>query len=142
MWIKLCYFLNLIKLTVWRRKTPRMVDNFFLHHGITPPYTVHATVEILEDLGMKHPPYSLDLAHCYLWFFLYLKDQVWCEHLNSLADVTQAVHASIRKLTLDDFKMTFENWICRMKKCILCNGKYFECRNIQVLILTLMYEAD
>ena len=106
-----------------------MVDNFFLHHDIIPFYTVHATVEILEDLGintLKHPPYSPDLAPCYFWLFLYLKDQVQLEHLNSLADVTQAVHAALGKLTSGDFKMAFENWICRMKKCILCNGKYFD----------------
>jgi histone-lysine N-methyltransferase SETMAR len=66
----------------------------------------------IRGTPLEHPPYSQDLAPCSFWAFQTMKMELRGQNrLKLAANVLQHV---------------CEKWVERCKKCIACQGRYFE----------------
>ena len=75
-------------------------------------------------MGIKtvpHPPYSPDLAPCYIWLFPKLKDCCY----ETIEQMKAAVMKVIDMLTQEDFHGAFQKLLGRYK-CIAAREDYFE----------------
>jgi hypothetical protein len=61
--------------------------------------------------SLEHPPYSPDLAPCDFWAFPTMKRELRGKTFRVINGLQQHV---------------FEKWVERCKKCIVCQGRYFE----------------
>ena len=71
-------------------------------------------------------PVSRDPSQCDLFLFPKLKKQIRGIQFGDDNAMLNALEETIESLTKDDFKNSFDDWFCRMYKCIEANGGYFE----------------
>ena len=105
------------------------VRGILLHHDNASSHTALRTREFLENSGLKtlpHPPYSPDLAPCDFWLFSRIKDELRGKRFSTNEELAGALFEVIDNIPKDEWKMCFNKWFIRMKKCIECHGEYFE----------------
>jgi len=91
----------------------------------------------LTEIGgtaLQHPPYSPDLAPCDFWAFPTLKAQLCGKRFSSDDEVKNATAAALKGMSQNSLFHVFESFIKRCKKCIQCEGRYFEKENIVGLV--------
>jgi histone-lysine N-methyltransferase SETMAR len=75
----------------------------------------------LTDIGgtpLEHPPYSPDLTPCDFWAFPTMKRELRGKK-NSCSTI-------LLKLAANGLQNVFEKWVERCKKCVACQGRFFE----------------
>jgi hypothetical protein len=72
----------------------------------------------IGETPLEHPPYSPDLAPCDFWAFPTLERE--------LRGKKTACSIILLKLAANGLQHIFEKWVERFKKCIACQGRYFE----------------
>ena len=100
-------------------------DNARLHIGA-------AALAALTEIGgtaLKHSPYSPDLAPCDFWALLTLKRQLHGKSFSSDDEVINATAAVLKGMSQNNLYYVCESFIKRCKKCIQCEGRYFEKKN-------------
>jgi hypothetical protein len=75
--------------------------------------------------ALQHPSYNLDLAPCDFWAFPTLKRQLPGKRFSS-DEVKNATAAVLKGLSQNIVFHVFELLLKRCKKCIQCEGRYFE----------------
>ena len=100
----------------------------FLHHDNASSHTSKMTRQFIDESGLQilpHPPYSPNLAPCYLWLFLriqkYLKGRIFSSH----SEVEGALRNVIGDIVENELKLAIQAWFKRMNKCIQAKGCYF-----------------
>ena len=105
------------------------VRGILLHHDNASSHTALRTRESLEDSGLRtlpHPPYSPDLAPCDFWLFPTIKNELRGRRFSSNEELVGALFKVIEAIPKDEWKMCFQKWFSRMKKCIESHGEYVE----------------
>ena len=105
------------------------VRGILLHHDNASSHTALRTREFLEDSGLRtlpHPPYSPDLAPCDFWLFPTIKNELRGRRFSSNEELVGALFKVIEAIPKDEWKMCFQKWFSRMKKCIESHGEYVE----------------
>jgi hypothetical protein len=83
----------------------------------------------LTEIGgtaLKHSPYSPDLAPCDFWAFPTLKRQLCRKRFSSDDEVKNTTVAVLKGMLRNSLFHVFELLLKRCKKCIQCEGRYFE----------------
>jgi hypothetical protein len=73
----------------------------------------------LTEIGgppLEHPPHSPDLDPCYLW-----------------APKQEASKKARNFEAINGLQHVFEKWVERCKKCITCQGRFFEKETVTAL---------
>jgi hypothetical protein len=73
-------------------------------------------MDALTEIGgtpLEHPPYSPHLTPCDFWDFPTMKSSSACSTI-------------LLKLAVKGLLYILEKWVERCKKCIACQGRYFE----------------
>lgn len=100
-----------------------------LHHDNASSHTSALTRAYLEnekiDL-MDHPPYSPDLAPCDFYLFPNVKKKLRGKRFSSAEVAVEAYEKEVAQIPTSEWNQCFSKWFLRMKKCIDCNGDYFE----------------
>ena len=105
------------------------VSRLLLHHDNASSHTALRTREFLENSGLKtlpHPPYSPELVPCDFWLFSTIKDELRGKRFSTNEELAGALFEVIDTIPKDEWKMCFNKWFNRMKKCIEYHGEYFE----------------
>jgi histone-lysine N-methyltransferase SETMAR len=113
-----------------RKKRPEfLMKRWFLLQDNAQPHIAHVAMEALADIvgtPVEHPPYSPDLAPCDFWTFPTLKHELRGQKFSTDTGVKQATSATVRKMSGNGLLHVFEKWVGICKKCIACEGHYFE----------------
>ena len=114
-----------------RKKRPDLLKKqWFLHQDNAQPHIATVPLATHTEIGgtvLKHPPYSPDLAPCYFWAFPTLKRQLHGKRFSSDDDeVRNATAAVLKGMSQNNLFHVFETFKKRCKKCIQCEGYYFE----------------
>jgi transposase len=102
---------------------------WFLLQDNARPHTAKAVMDALTEIGgtpLEHPPYSPDLAPCYSWASSTMKRELQGKKFRSDQEVKTACSITVLKRAARGLQHIFEEWVERCKKCIACQGRYFE----------------
>ena len=99
-----------------------------LHDNARPHIAAVALAALTETGGtaLKYSPYSPDLAPCDFWAFPTLKRQLRGKRFSSDDEVRNAMATVLKGMLQNNLFHVFELFIKRCKKCIQCEGRYFE----------------
>lgn len=101
----------------------------FLLHDNAPP---HRSLKVREFLNKKqicvinHPPYSPDLSPCDYFLFPKLKIAMKGSFHEDVAAIQASVTQVLKDIPKDEFKKSMLALVNRARRCIDCNGTYFE----------------
>jgi len=113
-----------------RKKRPGLLKNqWFLLQDNARPYIAAVALAALTEIGgtaLKHPPYNLDLVPCDFWALPTLKRRLRRKRFSSDDEVITATAAVLKGMSQNNLFYVFESFIKRCKKCIQCEGCYFE----------------
>ncbi|XP_060568938.1 histone-lysine N-methyltransferase SETMAR-like [Ruditapes philippinarum] len=111
-----------------RRPNTGMIGLFLLQDNATPhkAYIVKKFLESKRVTVLNHPPYSPDLAPCDFFLFPRLKKHLQGRRYSTRNGIGSALHQLCRGIPQEDYKKAFQNWIKRLKLCILFKGDYFQ----------------
>jgi hypothetical protein len=101
----------------------------FLLHDNAIPHKADIVKIFLESKRvtvLNHPSYSPDLAPCDFFLFLRLKKHLQGRRYRTRNGLGSALYQLCRGIPQEDYKKAFQNWIKRLKSCILFKGDYFE----------------
>jgi histone-lysine N-methyltransferase SETMAR len=108
---------------LWQRK------NWLLLHDNA---SARRSVLFQEELAkqqvtvLSHPPYSLDLAPCNIFFFPCLKVKLRGRRFQSADKIITATREAVRDLPADIFQQCFQQLYQCWQNCIAANDDYFE----------------
>ena len=112
---------------------------FLLQDNAWPHIAAVALAALTEISGtaLKHSPYSQDLVSCDFWALPTLKRQLCGKRFSSNDEVRNAMAAVLKGMLQNNLFHVFESFIKCCKKCIQCEGRYFEkeknCRACRVI---------
>ena len=113
-----------------RKKRPDLLKKqWFLLQDNARPHIAAVALAALTEIGgtaLKHPPYSPDLVPCDFWAFPTLKRQLCRKRFSSDDEVRNATAAVLKGMPQNNLFHVFESFIKCCKKCIQCEGRYFE----------------
>jgi len=113
-----------------RKKRPDLFKKqWFLLQDNARQRTVTVALAALTEIGgtaLKHPPYSPDLAPCDFWAFPTLKIQLCGKRFSLDDEVRNATATVLKGMLQNNLFHVFESFIKCCKKCIQCEGCYFE----------------
>ncbi len=89
---------------LWGNNYRLLQDNAPGHKAIK----IFATMVETNMHTVEHPPYSPDLAPPDLWFFPYLKSQIWGKIFASVPDLQDAIMEEISKIPRALFKQCIQ----------------------------------
>lgn len=121
--------LSLLISTIQQRHPRGGLRNLLVHHDNATAHTAMQTREFLAQRNIQlvgHPPYSPDLAPCDFFLFPTVKSQLRGRQFNTAEEAVNAYQEAVQDLTEDDFHNCFLSWFARMRKCIDCDGGWFE----------------
>jgi histone-lysine N-methyltransferase SETMAR len=101
--------------------------NLKFHHDNARPHVHEDVVAFLEAQDftiMDHPPYSPDLAPCDFWLFDYIKQRL-SDH-TSVESLDSEISKIVAAIPRNEWELTFEKLLERMRLCIKFKGDYFE----------------
>lgn len=75
---------------------------------------------------LAHPPYSPDLSPNDFYTFPKIKNQLRGQRFSSPEDAVEAFKNAVMSVPSSDWNKCYDEWFIRMKKCIDCQGEYFE----------------
>ena len=76
----------------------------------------------VQDVQVRHPPNSPDLAPCDFWLFPKLRGYRY----ETIEETNESVTKVIDTLTQEDFHGVFQKLLERCNKCFAAGGDYFE----------------
>ena len=127
------YYANVLKTHLrgaMKKNRPDLLKKqWFLFQDNTWPHVAAVALVALTEIGgtaLKHPPYSPDLAPCDFWAFPTLKRQLRGKRFSSHDEVRKATAAVLKGMLQNNLFHVFETFIKHCKKCIQCEGRYFE----------------
>ena len=127
------YYAHIVKTHLrgaMRKKRPDLLKKqWFLHQDNAQPHIATVPLATHTEIGgtvLKHPPYSPDLAPCYFWAFPTLKRQLRGKSFSSGDEGRNAAAAVLKGMSQNNLFHVFETFKKRCKKCIQCEGYYFE----------------
>jgi len=126
------YYANVLKTHLhgaMRKKRPDLLKKqWFLLQDNARPHIAVVALAALTEIGtaLKYSPYSPDLAPCDFWAFPTLKRQLHGKRFSSDDEVRNATAAVLKGMSRNNLFHVFELFIKRCKKCIQCEGRYFE----------------
>lgn len=110
-----------------REKRPR--GRILLHQDNASAHTAKQTMSFLDSEEVElvtHPPYSPDLAPCDFFIFPKIKDLMRGKTFAEPEEAVLAFNEHVKNIPSDQWSLCFQKWFERMKKCLKCNGEYFE----------------
>ena len=99
------------------------------HHDNTSVHTAGKTIDFFTQNGvtlLPHPPYSPDLAPCDFFLFPKAKEKLRGIHFSSPEEARRAYEEVVFDIPHERWSECFNKWFERMKRCLECNGEYFE----------------
>jgi len=96
---------------------------------IAPSHRAAYTLETIDFLGMErleHAPYSPDLSPMDFALFPRLKSELRGKHFEDLGHLRLSVCTVLGGYEEAWFRDTFNKWVTRHRKCVNCEGEYFE----------------
>ncbi len=81
---------------------------------------------------LPHPPYSPDLAPCDFALFPKMKERLRGTKHRTLVNLKQAVKDTLNSFDRSFFESCFADLVTRWKKCVACEGDYFEGEHVQI----------
>ena len=85
-----------------------------------------------ESLTMPQPLYSPDMAQCDFFLFPKIKRTLKSRRFTAIDDIKSASLKELKAIPKIECEKCFEDWKKRWHKCIISNGDYFKCDNINV----------
>ena len=126
------YYANILKThlrgAMRKKRLDLLKKQWFLLQDNAWPHTTAVALAELTEIGgtaLKHPPYSPDLATCDFWAFPTLKRQLRGKRFSS-DEVRNAMAAVLKGVSQNNLFHVFELFIKCCKKCVQCEGCYFE----------------
>jgi hypothetical protein len=77
---------------------------------------------------LVHLLYSPDLASCDFFLFDDLREQLMQSTYSTPKELEEAIVRTIEDIPMQSLLDVFVSWWKRVKKCIECDGRYFEYR--------------
>ena len=112
-----------------KKRLDLLKKQFFLFQHNARPHIADVALAALTDIGgtaLQYPPYSPELAPCDFWAFPTLQRQLRGKMFPSDDEVRNATTAVLKGMSQNNLFRVFETLIKRCKKCIQCEGRYFE----------------
>ena len=106
-----------------------IADDWVLHHDNAPAHTALSTREFPAKKNipvLPRPPYSPQLAPCYLYLFPKLKGH----HFGTMENIQKIVTDELHTLTENDFRYCYDQWKKRWNRCVTSQRSYFEADNL------------
>ena len=75
---------------------------------------------------MPHPAYSPDLAPSDFYLFGRLKNNLLGKEFRTESELKQAVLDDLDKISYQELRRVFNNWVLRLNKCVSEAGEYVE----------------
>jgi histone-lysine N-methyltransferase SETMAR len=124
---------------VWRKR-PEIWKNGsrILHHDNTPALNAVSVKKFLEKHKisvLEHPPYSPDLAPCYIFLFPKIKSALKGTRFESVDAVKAKAMEVMNKLSENDLQHCFQKSKIRMERCRGRRWDHFEHDNNSVVWL-------
>jgi len=127
------YYVDVLKTHLHGAMRKKRLDllkkQWFLLQDNARPHIATVALAALTEIGrtaLKHPPYSLDLAPCDFWAFPTLKRQLRRKRFYSDDEVRNAMATVLKGILQNNLFNVSESFIKCCKKCIQCEGRYFE----------------
>lgn len=113
-----------------RQKRPRTgLRCIAFHHDNASSHTSGETDRYFRKWKVArtgHPPYSPDLAPLDFFYISRIKKQLRGRRFQSEKELVKATDDAIKSITKAEHKRCFMHWFERMRRCIDCQGQYFE----------------
>lgn len=100
-----------------------------LHQDNAPAHTAATTSLEIQLLGFEtllHAPYSPDLAPMDFAVFPLIKSQLRGIKFRNFTELRTATLRIISGIESDWYSKVYDKWVDRQRKCVGCNGEYFE----------------
>ena len=100
------------------------------HQNNAPPHKANETLMVIDyNVGferIEHSPYSPDLAPMDFAVFPRMKGELRGKRFDNVYEIQTEVRSFLKKCTEDWYSEIYSAWIERHRKCIACDGEYFE----------------
>ncbi|GBP05932.1 Histone-lysine N-methyltransferase SETMAR [Eumeta japonica] len=109
-----------------RKKRAR--NRILLHRDNASPYTESKTMSFLTSEKVRlvtHSAFSPDLAPCHFFIFPKMKDLMGGLIFTGPEETMIAFNQHVQNMPSDQWSC-FKKWFEQMKKCVKCNGEFFE----------------
>jgi hypothetical protein len=110
----------------WKKRLDLLKIQWFLLQDNARPHIAAVALAALTEIGgtaLQHPPYSLD---CDFWAFPTLKRQLHGKRFSSDDEVKNAMVTVLKGMSQNSLFHVFELLLKCCKKCVICEGCYFE----------------
>jgi transaldolase len=105
------------------------VGAWALHHDNAPAHTAQSIQVLLASHGIpvvQQPPYSPDIAPCDFWLFPQLKTVLKGNRFEDIDKIKKNATNTLNTIPKDSFKIYFQQWQDRWKKCVSSQEECFE----------------
>jgi len=112
-----------------KKRLDLLNKQWFLLQDNPRPHIAAVALAALTEIGgtaLKHPPYSPGLPLCDFWAFPTLKRQLCRKRFSSDDEVRIDMATVLKGMSQNNLFHVFESFIKCCKKCIQCEGCYFE----------------
>ena len=112
-----------------RKRSGMEIEEIIYHHDNAPSHRAADTLETIDFLGMErleHAPYSPDLAPMDFALFPRLKSELRGKRFDDLDHLRMSVRTVLGGYEEAWFRDSFNKWVTRHRKCVNCDGEYFE----------------
>lgn len=120
---RLCKRIARVRPALWKDRS------FFLLHDNAPAHTAAIVTQFLAKKMipvLDHPPYSPDLSPPDYFLFPKLKMELKGQHFSTIETIQEVVTQKLKNIPTADFSRAMEKFGDRARRCIECNGDYFE----------------
>jgi len=104
-----------------RKVCAKMVPRSSLKNKSKEQFLATKQITVLE-----HPPYSLDLAPNYFFWFQKIKEILKGRHFDDIDDIRSNTMAALKAIPQNQFQNCFEGRTRCWHQCIASQGEYFE----------------
>jgi len=120
---RLCKRIARVRPALWKDRS------FFLLHDNAPAHTAAIVTQFLARKMvpvLNHPPYSPDLSPPDYFLFPKLKMELKGHHFATVETIQKSVTQKFKNIPEAEFSRAIEKLRDRARRCIECNGDYFE----------------
>ena len=115
--------------TFMEKRKRKTCLKLMLHHDNASSHHTNKVYDTLKKFKVKelpHPPYSPDLAPCDFFLIGKIKSKLGGKYFDNEEQLALGIQDSIDKIPISEYEKSFNNWINRLKICIIKEGLYVE----------------
>ena len=102
-------------------------EEMYVHMDNAPSHNSRMTSKKMTQFEMKkldHPSFSPDVSPCDFWLFSKTKNRLKGKTFSTENELFEAVDDFLKKITKDEIKSVYQEWIRRLHMVIDYEGEY------------------